>query len=107
MVDEHGVQLEQAEQLWYLHVPSNKYRGNFWTPIPQYTAEDILAWKAVRPKNQPLLQDRKTVKLTEYLFPYRRKKIVEAYITVHLIPLLCKAPALTDEPVKPHKNALA
>src|SRR5260370_2278189 len=39
MVDEQGVQLEQAEQLWYLHVPSNKYRGNFWTPIPQYTAD--------------------------------------------------------------------
>src|SRR5258708_4815740 len=25
MVDEQGVQLEQAEQLWYLHVPSNKF----------------------------------------------------------------------------------
>lgn len=63
MVDEQGVQLEEAEHLWYLHVPSNKYRGSFWTPIPQYTAEAILAWKAVRPKNQPLLQDRKTGKL--------------------------------------------
>ena len=70
MVDEQGVQLEPAEPLWYLLVPSNKYRGNFWTPIPQYTAEAILAWQAVRPKNQPLLQDRKTGKLTAYLFQY-------------------------------------
>jgi len=106
MVDEQGVQLEEAEQLWYLHVPSNKYRGNFWTPIPQYTAEAILAWKAVRPKNQPLLQDRKTGKLTEYLFQYRRKKIGEAYITDHLIPLLCKVAGLTDEPGKPYKDAI-
>ena len=106
MVDENGVQLEEAEHLWYLHVPSNKYRGNFWTPIPQYTAEAILAWKAVRPKNQPLLPDRKTGKLTEYLFQYRRKKIGEAYITDHLIPLLCKAAGLTDELGNPYKDAM-
>src|SRR3989442_11572877 len=106
MVDEQGVQLEEAEQLWYLLVPSNKYRGNFWTPIPQYTAEAILAWKAVRPKNQPPLRDRKTGKLTEYLFQYRRKKIGDGYITDHLIPLLCKAAGLTDEAGKPYKDAL-
>ena len=106
MVDEQGVQLEEAEHLWYLHVPSNKYRGSFWTPIPQYTAEAILAWKAVRPKNQPLLQDRKTGKPTEYLFQYRRKKIGEAYITDHLIPLLCKAAGLTDELGNPYKDAI-
>jgi len=106
MVDEQGVQLEEAEHLWYLHVPSNKYRGNFWTPIPRYTAEAILAWKAVRPKNQPLLQDRKTGKLTAYLFQYRGKKIGEAYITDHLIPLLCKAAGLTSEPGKPYKDAM-
>ena len=106
MIDEHGVQLEQAEHLWYLHVPTNKYRGSFWTPIPQYTAEAILAWKAVRPPNQPLLPDRKTGKLTEYLFQYRRKMLGEAYITDHLIPLLCKAAGLTDEKGKPYKDAV-
>src|SRR6266496_2112077 len=78
----------------------------FGTPIPQYTAEAILAWKAVRPKNQPLLQDRKTGKLTEYLFQYRRKMIGEAYITDHLIPLLCKAAGLTSELGKPYKDAI-
>jgi integrase len=106
MVDEHGVQLEQGEQLWYLQVPTNKYRGSFWTPIPQYTAEAILAWRAARPPNQPPLPDRKTGKLTEYLFQYRRKKIGEAYITDHLIPLLCKAAGLTDETGKPYKDAI-
>ncbi len=74
MVDDQGVQLEEAEHLWYLHVPSNKYRGNFWTPIPQYTAEAILAWKAVRPKNQPLLQDRKTGKLDSVPVSIQKKK---------------------------------
>jgi integrase len=106
MVDEHGVQLEQGEHLWYLLVPTNKYRGSFWTPIPQYTAEAILAWRAVRPTNQPLLPDRKTGKLTEYLFQYRRKKIGEGYITDHLIPLLCKAAGLTDATGKPYKDAI-
>jgi hypothetical protein len=106
MLDEHGVQLEPAEHLWYLRVPSNKYRGEFWTPIPQYTAEAILAWRAVRPTNQPLLPDRKTGKLTEYLFQYRRKKIGKAYITTHLIPLLCKAADLTDEQGKPYTDAI-
>jgi integrase len=106
MIDEQGVQLEQAEHLWYLHVPTNKYRGSFWTPIPQYTAEAILAWRAVRPTNQPLLPDRKTGKLTEYLFQYRRKKLGESYITDHLIPLLCKAAGLTDETGKPYKDAV-
>lgn len=74
MVDEQGVQLEEAEHLWYLHVPSNKDRGNFWTPIPQYTAAAILAWKAVRPKNQPLLQDRKTGKLDSVPVAIQQKK---------------------------------
>lgn len=106
MVDEQGVQLEQAEHLWYLQVPTNKYRGSFWTPIPQYTAEAILAWKAVRPPNQPLLPDRKTGKLTTYLFQYRRKMLGEAYITDHLIPLLCKAAGLTSEMGKPYKDAV-
>jgi len=106
MVDEQGVQLEAAEPLWYLLVPSNKYRGTFWTPIPQYSAEAILAWKAVRPKNQPPLRDRKTGKLTEYLFQYRRKKIGDGYITDHLIPLLCKAAGLTDEAGQPYKDAM-
>jgi integrase len=106
MVDEQGVQLEPAEHLWYLLVPSNKYRGTFWTPIPQYSAEAILAWKAVRPKNQPPLRDRKTRKLTEYLFQYRRKKIGDGYITDHLIPLLCKAAGLTDEAGQPYKDAM-
>lgn len=106
MLDEQGVQLEQAEYLWYLQVPPNKYRGSFWTPIPQYAAEAILAWKAVRPPNQPLLPDRKTGKLTEYLFQYRRKMLGEAYITDHLIPLLCKAAGLTSETGKPYKDAV-
>ena len=106
MVDEQGVQLEPAEQLWYLRVPTNKYRGEFWSPIPQYTAEAILAWKAIRPKNQPLVQDRKTRQPTEYLFQYREKLIGQGFLNDSLIPLLCKAAGFTDEQGKPYRDAL-
>lgn len=106
MVDERGVQLEPAENLWYLLVPTNKYRGTFWTPIPTYTAEAILAWKAIRPQNQPPLEDRKTGERTEYLFQYRGRMIGETFINESLIPLLCKAAGLTDEEGKPYKDAI-
>ena len=106
MVDEHGVQLEPAEQLWYLRVPTNKYRGEFWSPIPQYTAEAILAWKALRPKNQPLVPDRKTRQPTDYLFQYREKLVGSEFLNDSLIPLLCKAAGLIDEQGTPYRDAL-
>ncbi len=106
MVDEQGVQLEPAEHLWYIRVPTNQYRGDFWSPIPQYTAEAILAWKAIRPKNQPLVQDRKTRKPTAYLFQYREKMIGKGFLNDYLIPLLCKAAGLTDEQGKPYRDAV-
>ena len=106
MVDENGVQLEPAEKLWYLRVPHNKYKGEFWTPIPHYTAEAILAWKAVRPPNQSSLPDRKTAKLTEYLFQYKGRRIGAGFLNQSLIPLLCKAAGLTDEQGKPYQDAI-
>jgi len=106
MVDENGVQLEPAEKLWYLRVPYNKYKGDFWTPIPQYTAEAILAWKAVRPPNQSSLPDRKTAKLTEYLFQYKGRRIGGSFLNQSLIPLLCKAAGLTDAQGKPYRDAI-
>src|SRR5262249_39712422 len=108
MVDENGVQLEPAENLWYLRVPTNKYRvmRDFWVPIPQYTAEAILAWQAIRPKNQALVPDRKTGKPTEYLFQYRERMIGEAFINDWLIPLLCKAAGLVDEQGEPYRDAI-
>jgi integrase len=106
MVDENGVQLEPDENLWYLLVPTNKYRGAFWTPVPQYTAEAMLAWKAIRPKNQLPLPDRKTGKPTEYLFQYRGKKLGKDFINNFLIPLLCKAAGLVDEQGEPYRDAI-
>ncbi len=105
MVDEHGVQLEPAEQLWYVRVPTNKYRGEFWLPIPQYTAEAILAWKALRPKNQPLVPDRKTRQPTAYLFQYREKLVGSEFLNNSLIPLLCKAAGLIGEQGTPYRDA--
>ena len=106
MLDENGVQIEPAEDLWYLLVPTNKFRGIFWSPIPQYTGEAILAWQAVRPKNQPLLPDRKTGQPTEYLFQYRRRTLGQGFINNHLIPLLCKAAGLVDEQGNPYQDAI-
>jgi hypothetical protein len=40
------------------------------------------------------------------MFQYRRKKIGEAYITDHLIPLLCKAAGLTSELGEPYQDAI-
>jgi len=106
MVDERGVRLEPAEHLWYLLVPTNKFRGTFWTPIPQYTAEAILAWQAVRPKHQALVPDRKTGKPTEYVFQYRDKLVGKEFLNDSLIPLLCQAARLTDEQGKPYRDAV-
>jgi integrase len=106
MVDEHGVQLEPAEQVWYLHVPTNTYRGEFWSPIPEYTAEAILAWKALRPTKQPLIRDRKTRQLTAYLFQYREKLVGSEFLNDSLIPLLCKAAGLVDEQGILYRDAL-
>jgi integrase len=106
MVDDNGVQLEPAEKLWYLRVPSNKYQGDFWTPIPHFTAEAILAWKAVRPPNQSSLPDRKTAKLTEYLFQYKGRRIGGSFLNQSLIPLLCKAAGLTDAQGNPYRDAI-
>ena len=86
MVDENGVQPEPAEKLWYLRVPHNKYKENFRISISQYTAEAILAWKAMRPPNQSSLPDRKTAKLTEYLFQYKGRRIGGSFLNQSLIP---------------------
>jgi hypothetical protein len=37
MRDELGQQLEPAEELCYLRVPTNKMRGEIYVPIPSYS----------------------------------------------------------------------
>ncbi len=57
MIDEDGLPLESGEDILepeagktvcYLRIPTNKYGGEFWIWIPQYTADAIDAWKKDR-----------------------------------------------------------
>ncbi len=52
MRDEKGDQVEPEEDFAYLRVPVNKMQGEFWIPIPTFTADAIEAWERLRPKLQ-------------------------------------------------------
>ena len=90
MRDEHGQQVEPAEELCYLRVPTNKLRGEFYVPIPAYAADAIEVWESVRPPNQQPLLDYKTHKPTHYLFQYRNEPMGPTFLNDSAIPLLCR-----------------
>ena len=73
MRDEQGHLLDPAAELCYLRVPTNKLQGEFYVPIPKYTADAIEAWKRLRPKHQDRAVDRRDEKPTEYLFMIRNR----------------------------------
>ncbi len=104
MRDEDGHQLEPEEQLAYLHVPVNKMQGEFWIPIPSYTADAIEAWERLRPKLQDAQIDRKEHKPTDYLFMTRNQLMGESFLNASLIPLLCKVAGLVDEHAVPLRD---
>jgi integrase len=99
MRDEHGQQLEPAEELCYLRVPTNKMRGEFYVPIPSYVADAIEVWESVRPPNQGTLPDRKTHKPTKYLFQYRNELMGTNFLNRSAIPLLCKLAGVSQTDV--------
>lgn len=96
MCNEQGQQIEPAEELCYLRVPTNKMRGEFYIPIPAYVADAIEVWESVRPPNQEMLEDRKTHKSTKYLFQYRNERMGKTFLNVSVIPLLCKLAAVSQ-----------
>jgi hypothetical protein len=89
MRDEHGQQIEPAEELCYLRIPTNKMRGDFYIPIPSYVADAVEVWESLRPPNQEPLLDRKTHKPTKYLFQYRGELMGKDFLNLAAIPLLC------------------
>ncbi len=99
MVDEQGNQVEPAEELCYLRVPTNKMRGEFYVPIPSYVADAIEVWESVRPPNQEALADRKTHKPTKYLFQYRNELMGQKFLNGSAIPLLCKIAGVSQTDV--------
>lgn len=99
MRDEQGQQIEPAEELCYLRVPTNKMRGEFYVPIPAYVADAIGVWESVRPPRQVDLEDRKTRKSTTYLFQYRNDLMGQNFLNKHAIPLLCKLAGVSETDV--------
>lgn len=97
MLDEEGNQIEPEEHLAYLRVPVNKTQGEFWIPIPTYTADAIEAWERLRPRLQDPQIDRREKKLTDYLFMTRNQTMGVNFLNASLIPLLCKVAGLVDQ----------
>jgi len=59
-------------------------------PVPSYVADAVEVWESLRPPNQEPLPDRKTHKLTKYLFQYRGELMGKGFLNLHAIPLLCQ-----------------
>lgn len=106
MLDEEGNRLEPEEQLAYLRVPVNKMQGEFWIPIPLYTADAIEAWERLRPKLQYPQIDRKENKPIDYLFMTRNQLMGADFLNRSLIPLLCKVAGLVDEQCVPLRDTV-
>ncbi len=106
MCDEKGNQLEPEEHLAYLRVPVNKMQGEFWIPIPPYTADAIEVWERLRPKLQAPQIDRKENKPIDYLFMRRNQLMGADFLNRSLIPLLCKVAGLVDEHGDPLRDTV-
>jgi len=99
MSDERGNQIELAEELCYLRIPTNKMKGEFYVPVPAYVADAIEVWESARPPNQDLVEDRKTHKPTKYLFQYRNELMSSKILNDSAIPLLCKIAGISQTDV--------
>jgi len=106
MRDEDGHQIEPEEDLAFLRIPVNKMRGEFWIPIPSYTADAIEVWEQLRPKLQDPQIDRKEHKPTTYLFMVRNQLMGREFLNNSIIPLLCKVAGLVDEDGIPLHDAV-
>lgn len=79
-----------GRRIYYLHIPSGKYRGPFWIWIPDYVAAAIDTWKRERPSKQRTLFDQKDREYVDYLFCYKDRRLGAKCINESLIPVLCK-----------------
>jgi hypothetical protein len=96
MLDENGVCVEQETHLCYLHLPSNKTRGPFWTGIPEYTAAAIEAWQQEHPNKKFPKIDLKDGSRSDFLSCYRNQRMSEGFLNNALIPLLCRKAGIPD-----------
>src|SRR5260221_868873 len=99
MLDEQGNQIEPEAELAYIRIPTNKFKGEFFVPVPSYVADAIEVWESVRPPNQKTLIDRKTRKPTSYLFQYPNELMGRNFFNESVIPLLCKLAGVSQTDV--------
>ena len=88
--------MEPEEDLAYLRVPVNKMQGEFWIPIPTFTADAIEAWEPLRPKLQVARIIVRRTGPIDYLFINADQLMGGAFLNRSLIPLLCKVAGLVD-----------
>src|SRR5260370_34433344 len=74
----------------YLHIPTNKYGGEFWIWLPPYATDAIEEWKKDRGAANEALYDEKDRVFADLLFCHRGKPLGEQFLNDHLIPLLCR-----------------
>lgn len=72
-----------------LEVPVNKTSLAYAKPMDLIVGEAIQNWQRVRPET-PLMLDRKTGEMVQYLFAHRVRRIGKPYINRFIIPLLCR-----------------
>ncbi len=106
MHDENGNQVEPEEDLAFLRIPVNKMQGEFWIPIPSYTADAIEVWERLRPKLQDPQIDRKEHRPIDYLFMTRNQLMGKGFLNSSVIPLLCKVAGLVDADGVPLRDAV-
>lgn len=91
----------------FLSVPVNKTSSAFPKAVNPLVGQAIAAWERDRPADQPPLPDRKTGRLTHYLFAYRGHLIGTSYLNHTIIPALCRRAGLptADErgPITSHR----
>ena len=79
---------EVADYVGLLDVPVSKTASASTKPVPLVVKEAILAWQQVR-GDYPVMLDKKTSKLVDFLFVYRGRRIFSNFVNRKLIPLLC------------------
>lgn len=71
-----------------LDIPAHKTGRPYTKPVDPIVGDAIEAWQGVR-GDQPLLADRKTSEIVQFLFCHRGRAVPKQYLNRFLIPMLC------------------
>ncbi|GAB4440315.1 MAG: tyrosine-type recombinase/integrase [Chloroflexi bacterium OHK40] len=97
---------QEADVVCLLDVPVTKTSSAFTKPVDRVVGEAIERWEGCRP-SQPVLLDPKTNEAVHLLFLYRGRRLGQAYLNHHLIPLLCRKAGVPEQdargPITSHR----